>query len=54
MVLGLVLFCGDLSIRAIWGIAPWRLAAPTGGILLILGWLTIGLGVLVPSDLRRD
>ena len=54
LVIGLVLFCGDLSVRAIWRIAPWRLAAPTGGMLLILGWLALVVSVLVPSDLRRD
>ena len=43
MVLGLVLFCGDLSRRAFSGVALAPMAAPTGGILLMLGWLLVGL-----------
>ena len=54
LVIGLVLFCGDLAMRAIWGIAPWRFAAPTGGMLLILGWAALAVAMLVPSDLRGD
>lgn len=38
---GLVLFCGDLSLRALLGVAPVRMAAPAGGALLILGWLLL-------------
>lgn len=48
LVAGLVLFCGDLSVRALTGIAPWRLAAPTGGLLLMAGWLAVGIAALVP------
>ncbi len=43
LVLGAILFSGDLTLRAIWGIAPWRMAAPTGGTVLILGWLVLAL-----------
>ena len=39
---------GDLAVRAIWGIAPVRLAAPTGGIALILSWLAVALAGLWP------
>ena len=38
LVLGLVLFCGDLSRRAFSGVALFPRAAPTGGILLIMSW----------------
>ena len=48
MLVGLVLFCGDLTIRALWGIAPLRLAAPAGGLLLISAWL----GVAIAAGLR--
>lgn len=43
LVLGAILFCGDLTLRAIWSIAPWRMAAPTGGTVLILGWVVLAL-----------
>lgn len=51
MALGLVFFCGDLAVRAIWAIAPFRLAAPIGGVALILAWLAVVLAGLWP---RRD
>ena len=47
MVLGLVLFCGDLSRRAFSGVPLAPMAAPTGGILLMLGWLLVGLSALL-------
>lgn len=53
MVLGLVLFCGDLSVRALWGIAPIRLAAPVGGVLLMAAWLAAAGAVLLPPRRSR-
>jgi uncharacterized membrane protein YgdD (TMEM256/DUF423 family) len=47
LVLGLVLFCGDLSRRAFSGVALFPKAAPTGGILLMIGWLLVGLSALL-------
>ena len=47
MVLGLVLFCGDLSRRAFSGVPLAPMAAPTGGVLLMLGWLLVGLSALL-------
>ena len=41
IALGLVLFCGDLTVRALWSIAPVRFAAPAGGMLLMAGWLAL-------------
>ena len=46
LVLGLTLFCGDLSRRAFSGIPLFPRAAPTGGILLMLGWVLIGISSL--------
>jgi uncharacterized membrane protein YgdD (TMEM256/DUF423 family) len=43
LVLGLTLFCGDLSRRAFSGVALFPKAAPTGGILLMVGWIMVGL-----------
>jgi uncharacterized membrane protein YgdD (TMEM256/DUF423 family) len=42
LVLGLVLFCGDLSRRTFAGTALFPMAAPTGGTLLMIGWLLAG------------
>lgn len=42
LVLGLILFCGDLSRRAFSGVALFSRAAPAGGILLMIGWLLLG------------
>jgi uncharacterized membrane protein YgdD (TMEM256/DUF423 family) len=47
MVLGLALFCGDLSRRAFSGVPLAPMAAPAGGILLMLGWLLVGLSALL-------
>lgn len=46
IVLGLVLFCGDLVLRHYTGTRMFPLAAPAGGILLIGGWLVVGIGGL--------
>nr|WP_256371441.1 DUF423 domain-containing protein [Stappia sp. ES.058] len=35
---GLALFCGDLSARAVFGTRLFAFAAPLGGSLLILAW----------------
>lgn len=47
LVLGLVLFCGDLSRRAFSGVALFPRAAPAGGIVLMIGWLLVGISALV-------
>ncbi|KXF78237.1 oxidoreductase [Paramesorhizobium deserti] len=39
--LGLILFCGDLVTRDIAGTRLFPYAAPSGGTLMILGWLVI-------------
>lgn len=47
LVLGLVLFCGDLSVRT-WLQRPlFPMAAPIGGFALMGGWLVGALGVLL-------
>jgi uncharacterized membrane protein YgdD (TMEM256/DUF423 family) len=38
---GALLFCGDLVLRALVGTRLFAMAAPTGGILLIIGWLAL-------------
>lgn len=49
LVLGLALFCGDLSRRAFAGVALFPRAAPTGGILLMLGWVLVAMSALLRS-----
>jgi len=41
LIVGLLLFCGDLVALAYFGHSPFPLAAPIGGLLLILGWLLV-------------
>ncbi|MDP4025663.1 DUF423 domain-containing protein [Methylobacterium sp. NEAU 140] len=49
LALGLVLFCGDLALRALAGRALFPMAAPAGGILLMAGWAAGLLCALVPG-----
>ena len=51
IVLGALLFSGDIAMRALSGTTLWRMAAPTGGMVLILGWLWLAGAALVG---RRD
>jgi uncharacterized membrane protein YgdD (TMEM256/DUF423 family) len=48
LVLGLVLFCGDLASRDFLGRPLFPNAAPTGGFALMGGWLLIGIAALLP------
>jgi uncharacterized membrane protein YgdD (TMEM256/DUF423 family) len=47
LVSGLALFCGDLIRRALAGEALFPFAAPTGGVLLMLGWALVGIAAFV-------
>lgn len=38
---GTLLFCGDLTLRALAGTRLFAMAAPAGGTLLIVGWLAL-------------
>lgn len=40
---GLILFCGDLISRAFSASRLFPMAAPAGGLMLIMGWLTLAL-----------
>ncbi|MBW7974057.1 DUF423 domain-containing protein [Bradyrhizobium sp. BR 10289] len=46
-VLGAALFAGDLSLRQYAGHALFPMAAPTGGTVMILGWLAVTLAAAV-------
>jgi uncharacterized membrane protein YgdD (TMEM256/DUF423 family) len=46
MIAGLALFCGDLLSRAFGETRLFPNAAPTGGMLLIVGWIAIVLSAI--------
>jgi len=46
MALGVVLFAGDLAMRARAGMPLFPMAAPIGGITMILGWLGLAVSAL--------
>lgn len=43
LALGVLLFSGDLSLRSFVGAPLFPLAAPSGGILLVAGWVILAL-----------
>ena len=47
LALGLALFSGDLARRGLSGVALAPMAAPTGGILLMIGWVLAGVAGFV-------
>ena len=49
LLVGLVLFCGDLLARDFLGGRLVPFAAPAGGSLLILGWLVVAASALIRS-----
>jgi len=48
MMIGLVLFSGDLAMRGLLQRPMFRMAAPAGGGVLIVSWLLLSLLTLVP------
>jgi uncharacterized membrane protein YgdD (TMEM256/DUF423 family) len=42
--LGCALFAGDLLFRDKYGYGLFPMSAPTGGTMMILGWLAVGIG----------
>lgn len=49
LLVGLLLFSGDLAMRALAGQALFPMAAPIGGTVLMAGWLLAVIAVLVPA-----
>lgn len=45
--IGLMLFCGDLASRALRDARLFPMAAPTGGMLLIVGWAATALSAVL-------
>jgi uncharacterized membrane protein YgdD (TMEM256/DUF423 family) len=50
---GSVLFAGDISMRAFAGHRLFPMAAPTGGMLLILGWLVLAAATMAAVGRTR-
>ncbi len=50
LLLGLVIFCGDLLAGAFLGTRLFAMAAPSGGVLMIGGWLAIAASALVRNE----
>ncbi|WP_417668773.1 DUF423 domain-containing protein [Roseibium sp.] len=46
LIAGLALFCGDLLSRAFFDQRLFPMSAPTGGLMLILGWCTLALSAV--------
>jgi len=47
LILGLMLFCGDLTRRALAGVPLAPYAAPAGGLALMAGWALAGIAALL-------
>ena len=47
IVIGLILFCGDLAMRALRNAALFPMAAPTGGFVLMGGWAVLAVAALL-------
>lgn len=52
LLVGLLLFSGDLLARDYAGQRLFAMAAPTGGTLMILGWLIVAGSALIPVRSR--
>lgn len=53
LALGTVLFSADVALRALFGTGLFPMAAPTGGTLMIFGWLVIALAALILRSSRE-
>jgi len=49
-VIGAALFAGDLTLRQYAGHALFPMAAPTGGTVMILGWLAVTLAAVMAPN----
>lgn len=47
ILIGLALFCGDLALRALLATPFFPMAAPAGGIVLMVGWLVLAVTAFV-------
>jgi Uncharacterized small membrane protein len=49
MAVGTLLFAGDLVLKHFYGSGLFPMAAPTGGITMMISWLLAGVGALMPA-----
>ncbi len=49
ILVGLALFSGDLALRALAGTPLLPMAAPTGGVILMAGWLAVIVTACLPA-----
>lgn len=52
LILGVFLFSGDLVKRHFTGTGLFPMSAPSGGMIMMAGWLAIALGALFPPSER--
>jgi uncharacterized membrane protein YgdD (TMEM256/DUF423 family) len=52
LLAGLLVFCGDLAMRDFSGYRLFPMAAPTGGTMMILGWLVIAASAFTKREGR--
>lgn len=52
--IGALLFAGDLTLRTLTGGRLFAMAAPTGGVLLIGGWVLVALAAAISRRNRGD
>lgn len=52
LILGVLLFAGDLVKRHFTGTGLFPMSAPSGGMIMMAGWLVTGLGALFPPSAR--
>lgn len=41
LLVGVTLFSGSVTTHTLWGVRPFPMAAPTGGTIMIVGWLVL-------------
>jgi uncharacterized membrane protein YgdD (TMEM256/DUF423 family) len=49
LIAGMFVFCGDFAMRALAGRALFSMAAPSGGILLIAGWVVAAIAAALAA-----
>jgi len=52
LVLGVALFSGDIAARAFLGHRLFPMAAPAGGVILIVSWLLVALAALISAVVK--
>ena len=53
-VIGTLLFSGELALHALAGVSPVPFAAPTGGVVMIVGWLVASVALPLSTSARVD